>query len=286
MTNETIGTSTTVAIDATPEEGGPPEAMNLEQALAKTESDVAGCLKGAKTVTAALKRFHHAAQTGDLRSMNKAAEEAQQAAELLRRQIASARDGWCFDSDGYLADGSYTRELLAAARLGGLQMEERDDRLYCYPMLLRVRAGERAVSIDRVLERRLRPSFLVAHLKQWQRRPPRFKPEVFLQALYEAYQLEVRAHPAAGAAPVIKLLDLYRMLTLLPGQARDYSRQEFTRDIYLLDQSGVTRTKTGTIASFPASTGTRAAGHTLTVVTQTGEVKKYWGISFTPAPRA
>ena len=83
---------------------------------------------------------------------------------------------------------------------------------------------------------------------------------------------------------VVRLLDMYNLLTLLPGQSRDYSRQEFARDIYLLDQSGVTTTRDGATVSFPASTGTRVPAATLRIVTQGGQEKLYYGIAFHPAP--
>jgi len=76
---------------------------------------------------------------------------------------------------------------------------------------------------------------------------------------------------------VIKLRDVYDLLTLLPGQSKEYSTQEFARDIYLLDQSGVTRTKKGLIVAFHFN---RPQAGTITVITQHGDVKKYFGISF------
>lgn len=79
---------------------------------------------------------------------------------------------------------------------------------------------------------------------------------------------------------VVPLLEVYNLLTLLPGQSKEYSRQEFARDIYLLDQSRVAKTKKGLVVSFPASTGTRSVTSTITVITQNGHEKKYYGISF------
>ena len=55
-----------------------------------------------------------------------------------------------------------------------------------------------------------------------------------------------------------KLVDVHRVLTLLPGAARDYTRQEFARDLYLLDQSGVVDVKDGRRMTLPASALTRS----------------------------
>src|SRR5437879_1747459 len=62
---------------------------------------------------------------------------------------------------------------------------------------------------------------------------------------------------ALGRGIAERLVDIYGLLTLLPGQTREYSRQEFARDIYLLDRSGLTVTRDEQVVSFPASTGTR-----------------------------
>ena len=85
---------------------------------------------------------------------------------------------------------------------------------------------------------------------------------------------------ADGRGSVERLVEVYSLLTLLPGQARDYSRQEFARDIYLLDRSGVTETRTRSV-SFDASSGTRSSDSVLHVVTESGEEKTYYGIAFT-----
>ncbi|MDE3076239.1 MAG: hypothetical protein KGJ86_12495, partial [Chloroflexota bacterium] len=107
-------------------------------------------------------------------------------------------------------------------------------------------------------------------MRRVQSRPARFKPGDFLEALRRAYL--VVADQRSGrlaSSPVVPLLDLYSLLTMLPGQDREYSRQEFARDVYLLDQSGANTTKQLDRIAFHASTGTRG-GRTLTVVTQSG----------------
>ena len=73
---------------------------------------------------------------------------------------------------------------------------------------------------------------------------------------------------------------MHRVLTLLPGAAREYTRQEFARDLYLLDQSGVVDTKNGRRMTLPASAMTRGGG-VLTTVTRGGQTKIYAGLAFT-----
>jgi hypothetical protein len=80
----------------------------------------------------------------------------------------------------------------------------------------------------------------------------------------------------------VRLVDVWAVLTLLPGQQRDYTKAEFARDLYLLDSSAVATTKSGRALRWHASSGTRGSG-TLTTVAQTGQQQLYWGISFTDA---
>jgi hypothetical protein len=78
----------------------------------------------------------------------------------------------------------------------------------------------------------------------------------------------------------VRLLDVYNVLTLLPGQAREYTKPEFARDLYLLDQAGLTTVSgTGRRLRWAASTGTKQAG-VLTTVARSGQQQRYWGIAF------
>jgi len=158
-------------------------------------------------------------------------------------------------------------------------MFEADERLLCYPSLIKVLPGEAAVEIDRRREKRLRPSVLVGLLATTQARPPRFRPKPFLESLESGYNL-VRSQGRQRDAAVVRLVDVWGVLTLLPGQQRDYTRAEFARDLYLLDSSGVATAKSGRVLRWHASSGTRGSG-TLATVAQTGQRQLYWGISFT-----
>jgi hypothetical protein len=256
----------------------------LEVALRKTEADAEGSLKAAGAVARSLKRFRALIHQGNLREVKGALQAVEQAVGALQQQVEDTREGWDFPESSYFASGAYTRELLATAERMNVRVFEQDDRLYCYPTLIRVLAAERSVLVDRTRDRRLRPSLLLEHLRELQQRPARFKPEAFLDGLFRAYKVSVERHGAAAMdqASVEPLTRLYELLTLLPGQSREYSRQEFARDIYLLDKSQVTETH-GYVASFPASTGTRAVGSPITAITETGQQRSYWGIAFARA---
>ncbi len=253
----------------------------LEKALAKTETDVDATLKAAVSVVSSLKKLHIAIKTGSLRELRKTIESAEQAIAALKQQFTNTKEGWNFDGEKYIAGRAFPEELLEMSKSLGVKIFEQDERLYCYPFLIRILPSELAVQIDKTKEKRLRPSTLVSHLKALQNKPVRFKPEAFLESLFSAYETLIKSDgKEVGKGVVIALLKIYKLLTLLPGQAREYSRQEFARDIYLLDRSGVTKTKKGFVGSFPASTGTRSITGTIRVITQEGQDKRYYGISF------
>lgn len=140
--------------------------------------------------------------------------------------------------------------------------------------------AERALLIDKKRERRLRPSVLVGLLRDRQKRPARFKPGDFLASLATAYEVAVRAKPERSAGSVVPLGELYELLTMLPGQGREYGRQEFARDIYLLDESGETTTKGGARIEFHAGSGARTPRGALAIVTREGAEKRYHGVAF------
>jgi len=255
----------------------------LEQALAKTEADADAACKAATAALRSLKKFRAAAEVGNLRELQKAIETTGQALAELKRQFVTAKAGWDFDEETYLSNGAFVTEVLAMAAHTGVNIYERDDRLYCYPSLIRVSPNDRVVVIDKTRERRLRPSVLVRHLQELQNRPVRFRSEAFLESLYDAYSTAVktRSKDRRDTSAIVPLVEIYNLLTLLPGQAKEYSRQEFARDLYLLDQSNVTTVRNGAVVSFHAARGNEAASKVIPLVTKDGQAKTYYGISFT-----
>ncbi len=249
----------------------------LETALAATQVDAEAATKAANTLTRELKRARTSAATGQVRDLSKALAQAEQLAAELTEQIAKARTAYDVDVSHLMESGAYTKELLAAAAEADVNMFEEDGRLLCYPSLIRILPGDSAIEIDRRRERRIRPSVVVEMLSRAQQAGPRFKPEPFLASLAAAYGLILAKEGKAGGA-VVKLDDVYKVLTLLPGQARDYSKQEFARDLYLLDLTGTTAHADRTLR-WAASTGTKQAG-VLTTVAKSGQRQRYWGIAF------
>ncbi len=252
---------------------------SFESVLSQAHGSTEAALKSAGNLTRELRKAKVAAASGQVRELRRALDVALgQAGELLAA-VQQSRTGFDFDETAYLASGEYAKELLAMAAEQGVDMYEEDERLLSYPSIVRVIPGDSAVEIDRQRERRLRPSVLLGLLAAKQQRPPKFHAEQFLESLASGYDLVV-AQAGKKADAVVRLQDIWGVLTLLPGQAKEYTRPEFARDLYLLDQSGVERTKKGRALRFHASSGTRMAG-VLTTVARTGQQQLYWGVSFT-----
>ena len=261
-----------------------PQNGAFEAALSATEVQATATLQSAAALTRELKRVKAGSAAGQTRELRRALEAAETLAAQLAEAAQSLRVGYDFDEQAYLASGAYAKELLASAAAAGVDMFEEDERLLCYPSLVRILSDQVALEIDRKRERRLRPSVVVALLAAAQRRGPRFRPAPFLDSLRIAYELVV-ARDGKKPDAVVRLIDIWALLTMLPGQGREYTKQEFARDLYLLDQSGLaTTSRSSRRLRWSASTGTKGAG-VLTTVTRGGQQRRYWGIAFSPPSR-
>jgi hypothetical protein len=260
-----------------PDPDGPtsdPGPTTLEQALDALEHDTDTALRVLAAATQEARRLKTAASAGQLRDVHQAVEAVDRAAASAAAAASELRAGWRFDVSGYFESGGYAKELLAAAADAGAHAVESDQRILCYPSIVAVSPSDATVVVDKKKQRRVRPSMVARQLAQLQARPPKFKPETFLETLVAAYDLVA---PRPGAT--VKLVSVYGVLTLLPGAGREYTKPEFARDLYLLDQSGITATRSGRVMSLPASALTRGSG-VLTTVTRGGQVKVYAGVSF------
>lgn len=250
----------------------------LEHALARAEQDLEAAVRVVAGVIRELKRGRAAAATGQSRELRRSLTMSVTHADELAAVARKAESAYDVDEADLLASGAYSKELLAAAEEAGLSMVEEDDRLLSYPSIVRLLPAEAALEVDRKRVRGIRPSAVVAALLRVQQAGPRFRPEPFVVSLAAAYDLTVAKQGKAPGA-VVRLVDVYTVLTLLPGQAREYSRAEFARDLYLLDQTGAAGAPGGRRLRWAASTGTRQAG-VLTTVAKNGQQQRYWGIAF------
>ncbi len=251
----------------------------LEDALQAVERDADAAIRALAAALKAAKKAKSAAGVGQIRDMQQAMDAAVGLASEATGVVDDLRAGWRFDVGEWFASGEYVKELLSAAADAGVKAFEADERILCYPAIVQVSAADATVVVDKQKDRRIRPSVVVGHLAALQERPPKFKPGAFIETLADAYDYVVGVKGMRSGAPA-RLVDVHKVLTLLPGAARDYTRQEFARDIYLLDQAGVIDVKDGRRMSLPASALTRGGG-VLTTVARSGQTKVYAGLAFT-----
>lgn len=256
--------------------------MNFNDALEEYSQGVNTWLTAAKKQAAAVGKLQKAVANGNARDIGKLRENAQEISKDCHTK-AMGCEPFGFDIKEYLQrkDG-YLAELNDAAQKAELNIFERDGVIFCYPSLVRLEPELAVARIDKKLEPSLRPDVLVAILKKVQSREPKAKPERFVETLFEAYKY-VTAHSGREDNADVALIQIYEVLTLLPGTNREYTLLDFTRDIYFLDTSGITETKKGFQLSLPASTVSRERSvKILPFVTRDGHEKEYASIKFTP----
>ncbi|MHB1988648.1 MAG: hypothetical protein ACYCSF_11800 [Acidimicrobiales bacterium] len=253
-------------------------AFGLEGALAGLEAQAIALLAVVSSLARVAKRAKTAAEAGTVRDIPLILDSASQLAAVAAGAAEDLQSSWRFDVANWFASGEYTKELLAAAGEAGVRAFESDDRILSYPVIVQVSPSDTSVIIDKKKDRRVRPSVLLATLGDLQKKEPKFKPEAFIESLASAYDLVIASKSMRPGAPV-KIVDVHSVLTIMPGTAREYTKAEFARDVYLLDQSGIVTTRRGRRMSLPASALTRSAG-VLRTVTQRGQAKDYAGICF------
>lgn len=255
-----------------------PAPSSLEEDLSALEDDAAALTQQLGDLLRDVKKVRGLAAKGLLRDLRKTVDTLPERAELATDRLRRLRAESDIDVKAVLASGAFARELTDAARAANVAIDEQDGRLLCYPSVIQMSPSDETVLIDKKRERRLRPSVLVQQLKARQEQPPPFKPDAFLETLARAYDLQIAKEGRATGA-VVKLVDIHGILTLLPTQKKEYPVPDFTRDLYLLDQSGANVTRNGRRMDLQASAMTRGSG-VLTTVTKSGQSKIYAGVSF------
>ena len=263
---------------------------SFEQSFASAEKAAAATVRSATDLAKLAKRLEKAAKEGNIAAIKREQSRFDSGLEELSQAVYIAVASWPFgeeEEQQYLR-GGYTAELTEVASERGLNVYERDGRLIASPSIVRILPADRAVRIDRKRISTIRPSALVRLLLENQKKPATYKSEAFLESLYKVYSELVREDPAdrlvrGTAGRVVPLSRIYNLFTSLPGQEREYARTDFARDLYLLDTSGMTATRSGATVSFPASTGARSAkaADMFTFVDSDGRDVHYYGIRFT-----
>jgi hypothetical protein len=256
--------------------------VTFEAGFADAERAAAAAAKVVATLAAATRQIHRAAVEGDLSKMRKASERLSTALESTRQEVGNAQSAWPFspeEEERYLKE-SFAAEVIEAAKKDGLQVQQRDEGIVVFPSIVRILPTDRAVRINRARVPGIRPSRIARVLKTIQSRRPKATTEHFLEVLQRTYRL------LAGAdyGKTVALSRIYETLTLLPGSTATYDQTDFVRDLFLLDRSGIRKTRSGIAYSLPASTGTKTARGTYSFVAPDGETVTYYGIRFSEVP--
>lgn len=261
------------------------KSATLEPVLDRADADLSAVERQLAAAQKLLRRLRRAAREGDLSGLPSRMIEAAEAIERMASPLRAAAEAFSYDWVVAVADGSYLDELAAAAERAELVLVRRDGRITAYPVVLRLDARAGAVRIGKKLDRRIRPSFLVAELKKLQSRPNRFNARGFLDRLLKPYALLARAEAPAwrpdrpGAGPLAALADLYEILTLSPAAATDYPIEEFVSDLLRLDREPGARSGRSHRFEFAGSTGKKGAKR-LTMFDERGEQHDYFAIRF------
>lgn len=248
----------------------------LEAACQQCELGSADLAKAAKQLERAATALRKAAAEGNDAKITSAISDVGAALDVIRLKADGALRSWPFTTsqiEEYLAS-KYERELIEAGRSEGIEVTRLDDRLMAFPAVIQVVPSQRAVRIDRVRHPSIRPSRIIGFIKS-QRKVPGAKPQVFIETLHNAYK-RAKAVSPSGAT----LMDLFDILTSHPEWKRMYSRADFERDVFLLDNSDVRRTKSGAKLSFSGSTGAKGGVKAFVVRPPNGMPKTYYGIRF------
>ncbi|MGH9436784.1 MAG: hypothetical protein ACRD22_02545 [Terriglobia bacterium] len=252
--------------------------MTFETGFADTERAATATTKVVATLSTAARQLQKAALEGDITKIRKTREKLQAALESTRQEVANAKSAWPFapeDEEKYLKE-SFAAELIEIAKKDGLQVQQRDEGLVAFPSVVRILGGDRAVRINRTKVTGIRPTRITGLLKAIQSRKSKATAEHFLEVLHRAYRLVVGTEHGKTVA----LSSIYETLTLLPGSTATYDHTDFVRDVFLLDRSGITKTKSGAVYSLPASTGTKSTKGTFSFIAPDGETVTYYGIRF------
>ncbi len=259
---------------------------SFEQACSDTEKAAEATRKSAARVVSQARALVNAARTGNITRLGRCQKELNEGLTALQQDVSNAGSCWPFsdEEEQGLLGSEYADELRAAAATRGLKIQERDGELISYPSIVRVIPAERAVRVDKKKVSTTRPSYLVRILWENQRRSSSFSSQRFLESLYAVYN-EVAGETSQDILPdggrVVPLARIYKLMTSLPGSAREYGRSDFARDLYILESKGPRRTRNGTTVSFSSSTGARKRSSDLfSIIGPDGDSAEYYGIRF------
>ena len=250
----------------------------LDATLTEIDRAAEAAAKALASGRSAVKRLGDSSRQGRLRDLPKAIDQLNDSLSALRAATEAAATILATTGiTGRVDADSYLTELARVASESGLEyVELGDGELLSFPVVVKFDSKEQKVLIGRKSVGSIRPTLVVKTLKQL-RDKPRAAGDQFLNALEKAY---LRLTSGQTGKSVL-LQEVYDLLTLRPGQTKDYDLMDFLMDVYVLDRSGSTVTKQRRRLEFHAGTAARG-GRGFRIVTERGTEKLYATLTFIP----
>jgi len=260
----------------------------LEEAFAHSEQIATIVQKSAARVVSSARSMAKAASTGNIAAVKRYQQNLDETLATLQQEVIKARNCWPFteEQERQIFAERFASDLIRCAEENELTIHEQDGALISHPSIVRLMPSDCTVKIDRKKVSTIRLSTLVDILIRNQRKSSSFAAGRLLEAMYNVYQ-DIADRPSVdllpgASAPVAPLARIYKLLTALPGVAREYDRSDFARDLYTLEIDGPHSTRKGAKVSFPSSTGTRRrSSDVFSFIGSDGNRVEYYGIQFT-----
>jgi hypothetical protein len=252
---------------------------SLKNALNEYHQSVSKWIEESKKELDVLKRFQKAISEGDFKAIERLWDNARNCSQQTRKASEKCSQ-FCFDVKMYLGDdGLFFPELKELAAKNGLKLYELDGVGYCYPVTIKCEPELFSIRINNKRELKIHPDRILKILKDIQKKESKFKPQQFIEILFDAYKLESGRRKSEKLIDV-PLVNIYSILTLLPGSKKEYDLLDFSRDLYFLDKSGLTTTSSRARMDLIGSTGGREKIKRIKCITPQGQTKEYQSIIF------
>jgi len=261
---------------------------SLEEAFDHSEQAATAVQKSASKVASLARSMAKAANTGNISAIKRCQQNMNETLAALKDEVAKASVCWPFsqEEEQQIFADEFAAHLIDYAKENSLSIYEQDGALISYPSIVRLLPSDCAVKIDRKKVSTIRLEFLVNLLIRNQTKKSNFAAARLLEAMYNVYKDIVGKTSSSAdsgmSAPVVPLARIYKLLTSLPGVAREYDRSDFARDLYTLEVDGPHNTRKGAKVSFPSSTGTRRrSSDVFAFIGPDGNRVEYYGVQFT-----
>jgi hypothetical protein len=258
---------------------------SLEETLDGVRTAVKKTAKAAKDLDSSCKALDEAAAKGELGKLRSALTRASALCDQLTREMAVVRGSWPAteaEEEAFL-EQALMAEVTERLSKEGVAVHRYGSGWSASPVLLRLDLKARALRIDRAKVTSLRPSIIASAILAAKQRPA-VRPDQFIELLQAGYHAAVGSlmisDEPARLGSAVPLSEVYKALTLLPDAKREYPLESFTRDLFVLDGSGLSTTKDGSRLFLSASTSSKGGGGVLTVLDDQGSPQNYFAVAF------